>query len=87
VDGRNIKMNQVIENNIKNFFHGRVFKSRITINTALNKAQLEGYPVFHSHNTSSGAQNYQALAEEVLKKLKRQKVSGSQLRGLQRKAG
>jgi chromosome partitioning protein len=87
VDGRNVKMNQVIENNIKNFFHGRVFKSRITINTALNKAQLEGFPVFHSYSSSSGAQNYQALAEEVLKKLKRQKVSGSGAKVLQRKAG
>jgi chromosome partitioning protein len=87
VDGRNVKMNQVIENNIKNFFHGKVFKSRIAINTALNKSQLEGYPVFHNYPTASGAQNYQALAEEVVKKLKRQKPVGAGVRGLQRKAG
>lgn len=87
VDGRNVKMNQVIENNIKNFFHGKVFKSRIAINTSLNKAQLEGYPVFHNHASSSGAQNYEALAEEVLKKLRRQNASGAGARNLHRKAG
>lgn len=87
VDGRNVKMNQVIENNIRNFFHGKVFKSRITINTALNKAQLEGYPVFRNYASSSGSENYKALAEEVLKKLKGYKTAGSAGRGLVRKAG
>lgn len=71
VDGRNINMNQVIESNIKNVFRGKVFKTQIGINTALNKAQLEGLPVFDSHGNSSGAVDYQGLADELLKKLKR----------------
>ena len=87
VDGRNIKMNEVIENNIKNFFHGKVFKSRITINTALNKAQLEGHPVFENYGTSTGAKNYRALSDEVIKKLKRNKGSRPAAKSSQRKAG
>ncbi len=71
VDGRNINMNQVVEDNIQKFFHGKIFKTQIAINTALNKAQLEGLPVFDAHPSSSGAQNYKDLAEEVLQKLKR----------------
>lgn len=73
VDGRNVKMNEVIENNIRNFFHGKVLNSRIAINTDLNKAQLEGFPVFDRHRNSSGSLNYQSLAEEVIKKLKKSK--------------
>jgi ATPases involved in chromosome partitioning len=71
VDGRNVNMNQVIESNIKNFFRGKVFKVQIGINTALNKAQLEGRPVFDSYAASSGAGDYRELADEFLKKLKR----------------
>lgn len=74
VDGRNVKMNEVIENNIRSFFHGKVLTSRIAINTDLNKAQLEGYPVFDRHKNSSGSLNYQALATEVIKKLKKPKA-------------
>jgi chromosome partitioning protein len=71
VDGRNISMNQVVEGNIQSCFHGKVFKNQIAINTALNKAQFEGLPVFDCHPASSGAQNYKDLAAEMLKKLKR----------------
>lgn len=87
VDGRNVKMNEVIEGNIKNFFHGKVFKSKIAINTDLNKAQLEGVPVFQNHRSSTGAQNYRALAEEVMKKLKRHASARPSPRPAQRKAG
>ncbi|HCU24948.1 MAG TPA: chromosome partitioning protein ParA [Deltaproteobacteria bacterium] len=72
VDGRNVNMNQIIETNIQNIFRGKVFKSQIAINTALNKAQLEGLPVYDNYAGSSGSINYQELAEEILKKLKRQ---------------
>lgn len=86
VDGRNIKMNQVIENNIKNFFHNKVFKSRITINTALNKAQLEGLPVFDNYPNSTGARNYRELAEEVHKKVRRRQAPKTPAEPLKRKA-
>ncbi|MCB1215275.1 MAG: ParA family protein [Deltaproteobacteria bacterium] len=71
VDGRNIKMNEIIESQMKQFFTGKVLKNRIPINTDLNKSQLEGRPVFHNYPRSTGSQNYQALAQEVLSKLKK----------------
>ena len=72
VDGRNVNMNEIIETNIRNYFRGKVFKTQIAINTALNKSQLEGLPVFQNYPSSSGSQNYRELADEVVKKLKRQ---------------
>jgi chromosome partitioning protein len=74
VDIRNIAMNRVIEENLRNYFKGRIFKTQINVNTALNKAQLEGRPIFDFAPSSTGSQNYQALADEFLKKLK--KLSG-----------
>lgn len=86
VDGRNIKMNQIIENNIKNFFHNKVLKTRITVNTALNKAQLEGLPVFENHPTSTGSRNYRELAEELQKKIRRRQAPKASQEVHQRKA-
>ncbi|EKD42091.1 MAG: hypothetical protein ACD_73C00333G0002 [uncultured bacterium] len=74
VDGRNITMNQLVEENLKNFFGGNIFKTRIGINTDLNKAQLEGRPVMDFAPSSSGSINYQALADEVVKKIKKLEV-------------
>ncbi len=87
VDGRNINMNQIIEDNIKNFFRNKVFSCQIAINTALNKAQLEGLPVFQNYPSSSGSNNYQQLAEEFLKKLKKQNSSNSNGASLRKIAG
>ncbi len=70
VDGRNLTMNQLIFDNMKRFFNGKILKSRIAINTALNKAQLEGKPVFHFAPNSSGTEHYQGLADEVVSRLK-----------------
>jgi len=42
VDGRNITMNDLVEENLKNYFQGSIFKARIAVNTDLNKAQLDG---------------------------------------------
>ncbi len=71
VDGRNLTMNQLIEDNMKKFFEGKIFKTQIAINTALNKAQLEGRPVFNFAPSSSGSVNYQSLAGEVIGRFKR----------------
>jgi chromosome partitioning protein len=71
VDGRNVTMNQLVEENLKNFFGGNIFKTRIGVNTDLNKAQLEGRPVMDFAPSSSGSTNYQALAAEVVKKIKK----------------
>lgn len=75
VDGRNVTMNQLVEENLKNYFNGNIFKTRVTINTDLNKSQLEGKPIFSFAPSSTGAINYAALADEVFKKLKRRSPS------------
>lgn len=74
VDVRNHAMNRVIEENLVNYFKGKILRTQIHINTALNKAQLEGKPIFDYAPSASGSLNYQGLAEEVLKKIK--KISG-----------
>jgi chromosome partitioning protein len=71
VDHRNIAMNRVIEENLKNYFKGKIFKTQISVNTALNKAQLEGRPIFDYAPSCTGSENYQALADEFIKKIKR----------------
>ncbi|MBI4411888.1 MAG: ParA family protein [Deltaproteobacteria bacterium] len=71
VDGRNITMNQLVEENLKNYFNGNIFKTRISVNTDLNKAQLEGHSIFHFAPSSTGAANYSALAEEIAKKVRK----------------
>ena len=70
VDGRNITMNQLIEENLKNYFKGHIFKTRIAVNTDLNKAQLDGVPVFKYAPSSTGSNNYAALADEVVRKVR-----------------
>ena len=70
VDGRNLTMNQLILDNMKRFFNGKILKSQVAINTALNKAQLEGKPVFNFAPSSSGATHYHSLADEVVHRLK-----------------
>lgn len=71
VDHRNINMNTVIEENMRRYFRGKVMKTQISINTALNKAQLDGRPVFMTELSSTGSKNYQELADEIIRKLKR----------------
>lgn len=71
VDGRNITMNQLIEENLKNYFKGNIFKTRVSVNTDLNKAQLEGLPIFKFAPSSTGALNYSSLADEVMKRVKK----------------
>ena len=68
VDRRNISMNEVIMENMKKYFDGKIFKTHITVNTALNKAQLEGTPIFKFAPSSTGSKNYQALAQEIVRR-------------------
>lgn len=71
VDGRNVTMNELIIENMRKFFDGKILKTRVTVNTALNKAQLDGRPVFHYSPSSSGSLNYQSLAAEVLQRIRK----------------
>ena len=66
VDGRNLNMNHLIESNIRKFFRNKVFDTQITVNTDLNKAQLDGQPIFDNYPSSSGSINYLQLTEEFL---------------------
>ena len=69
VDGRNITMNSLVEENMRKHFKNSVFKNQISVNTDLNKAQLEGESVFDFAPSSSGSINYKALAKEFLRKI------------------
>lgn len=71
VDVRNQAMNRVIEENLRNYFKGKILSTQIHINTALNKAQLEGKPIFQFAASSSGSTNYHDLSNEILKKIKK----------------
>lgn len=71
VDIRNQSMNRVIEENLRNYFKGKILGTQIHINTALNKAQLEGKPIFEFAPSSSGSANYHELSNEILKKIKK----------------
>lgn len=71
VDGRNVTMNELIIENMKKFFNGKILKTQVSVNTALNKAQLEGRPVFNFAPSSTGSLNYQSLAAEILQRIKR----------------
>lgn len=71
VDRRNTTMNELVEKNLKQYFKGNIFKSRIIVNTDLNKAQLSGQPIFEYAPKSSGSENYKKLAGEFLKKFKK----------------
>ncbi len=66
VDGRNLQMNELIAENMKKYFNGQIFDTRIAINTALNKAQLDGEPIFTFDRSSTGSLNYGSLAEEFI---------------------
>ena len=72
VDHRNVVMNEAILQKMMEYFGEKLFKTQITVNTALNKSQLEGMPIFTFAPTSSGAADYKAFAEEVLERLRYQ---------------
>lgn len=74
VDGRNVQMNQLVIENMRRLFKDRIFKSRITVNTDLNKAQLEGKSIFDFAPASTGAMNYRALADEIIQKMSGRRV-------------
>lgn len=70
VDGRNTTMNDLIIENMKKFVAEKLFRTQIAVNTAINKSQLEGRPIFHFAPASTGSENYRALAAEVLQRIK-----------------
>jgi len=55
---------------LREVFGDKLFQTQITVNTDLNKAQMAGKPIFQFAPGSTGAQNYQALAEEVVERIR-----------------
>ncbi len=78
VDGRNLQMNDLIRENMKKYFNGQIFNTEIAINTALNKAQLEGRPIFHYDRSSTGTINYANLCKEFIDRTHKQKAAKAQ---------
>lgn len=71
IDHRNVTMNGLVIENMKKFVDGHLLKSSIAVNTAINKAQLAGLPIFQHAPSSTGSENYRALTLEVLGRLRR----------------
>lgn len=70
VDRRNLVMNEAVFERLKEVFNDRLLRTQISVNTDLNKAQLEGKPIFTYARNSAGAKDYQALAEELIERLR-----------------
>jgi chromosome partitioning protein len=69
VDRRNLVMNEAVFERLREVFSDKVFRTQITVNTDLNKAQLAGKPIFTYARSSAGAKDYQAFADEVIERL------------------
>ena len=69
VDRRNLVMNEVVFERLKEVFNEKLFTTQISVNTDLNKAQLAGKPIFTYARSSAGAKDYQAFADEVIERL------------------
>ena len=69
VDGRNIKMNATMLEQITEAWGDLILESQIKINTALAKAQLEGKSIFEFAADSRGAENYKSLSDEIVARL------------------
>jgi chromosome partitioning protein len=70
VDRRNLVMNEAVFERLKEVFSDKLFRTQISVNTDLNKAQLAGKPIFTYARSSTGAKDYQALAEELMERLR-----------------
>lgn len=62
-------LSQEVSNEVRNFFEGKVFKSVVPRSIKLSEAPSHGQPIMQYEPNSPGAKAYQALAEEVLKRL------------------
>ncbi len=69
VDGRTQSINEQVLGQIEEAWKDVLLETRIGINTALAKAQLEGKPIYDYDPDSRGAKHYEELTREVAKKL------------------
>lgn len=61
-------LDQQIVEQIETFFPGKLFETKISQNTALAEAPANGTNIFIYDNKSKGAQQYEALTEEIIKR-------------------
>ncbi len=61
-----LNLSRQVADEIRSYFEGRVFESVITRNVRLSEAPSYGMPVMMYDVASRGAENYLALAEEIL---------------------
>ena len=65
VDGRTTRMNSDIQQSFQDLFGNALLKTKIPLNSAVNKAHLAGKPVWNFDKRSPGATAYNALGEEL----------------------
>lgn len=69
VDGRTASINEQVLAEIEDAWSGLLMDTRVGINTALAKAQMDGKPIFEFDPDSRGANHYEALTREVARKI------------------
>ena len=65
VDGRTTRMNSDIQESFQDLFGDTLLKTRIPLNSAVNKAHLAGKPVWNFDKRASGAIAYNELGDEL----------------------
>lgn len=69
-DGRNQSLNEQMIGEMQEAWGDAIFETRININTSIARAQAAGEDIFAHAPKSRGAQDYKALADEVLARLR-----------------
>ncbi|MCC6731184.1 MAG: ParA family protein [Chthonomonadales bacterium] len=65
---RGTRIHQTIASEIRERFGEKVFETVIYKNVRLSESEVEGMPIILFDRRASGAQNYEALAEEVMRR-------------------
>ncbi|MGC8667407.1 MAG: ParA family protein [Chthonomonadales bacterium] len=65
---RGTRIHQIISQEIRERFGAKVFDTVIYKNIRLSESEMEGKPIILFDRRASGAQNYEALTEEVLRR-------------------
>ncbi|MFH1006267.1 MAG: AAA family ATPase [Candidatus Latescibacterota bacterium] len=68
-----LNLSRQVAEEVRSYFGDKVYKTAINRNVRLGEAPSFGKPIILYDILSNGAQNYMKLAEEVLKKAKREK--------------
>lgn len=69
VDRRNKRQNATIRSAVAERYAGQVLKAEIGVNTDISGAQLVGKTIFAARPEARGAEDYRALANEVVQRL------------------